>query len=317
MDNHVQIGKLANGLECITLTAGGQTLRILPEMGFNAYSWEAYGRELMMEPVDIKEKGCKYGVPALFPTPNRVVDCVFEWDGKKYPQVRDGQPHFIHGLVNNQTFTVEKVWTADDGAFARGSIEFVPGKEIYQSYPWRCKLTLTYQLAADGVHLSYKVENFEDKVMPFGFGIHPFFSKMGDPSKIFIKHPLTQGYEVEDLLPTGKIYDVSGMKNDFTQYKSVAKDYVDCVYTGMDQTKCAEVDYPEWGYRMTFRATDDCVNLVVFTPDQRACFCVENQTCSTNAHNLYARGLKEESHLTLLGAKGTHNGRIDITLAKR
>jgi len=46
--------------------------------------------------------------------------------------------------------------------------------------------------------------------------------------------------------------------------------------------------------------------MVVYT-QQPAFFCVENQTCSTDAHNLYARGLKDISHLLTVrpGSKDT------------
>ncbi|GAG43851.1 unnamed protein product, partial [marine sediment metagenome] len=38
---------------------------------------------------------------------------------------------------------------------------------------------------------------------------------------------------------------------------------------------------------------------VVYT-QQTGHFCLENQTCSTDAHNLHARGLRKEAHLTIL-----------------
>ena len=39
-------------------------------------------------------------------------------------------------------------------------------------------------------------------------------------------------------------------------------------------------------------------HLVVYTPNQPF-FCVENQTCSTDAHNLASAGKKREAHLQI------------------
>ena len=41
--------------------------------------------------------------------------------------------------------------------------------------------------------------------------------------------------------------------------------------------------------------------MVVYTPPGRPFFCMENQTCSTDAHNLYSKGLEKEAHLLIAG----------------
>ena len=47
-------------------------------------------------------------------------------------------------------------------------------------------------------------------------------------------------------------------------------------------------------------------------PKDAAWFCVEDQTCSTDAHNLYARGLKQESHLQIVEPGKTQSGWIEL-----
>jgi aldose 1-epimerase len=39
---------------------------------------------------------------------------------------------------------------------------------------------------------------------------------------------------------------------------------------------------------------------VVYTPPPAPFFCVENQSCSTNAHNLHNEGLVAEASLSIL-----------------
>ena len=44
----------------------------------------------------------------------------------------------------------------------------------------------------------------------------------------------------------------------------------------------------------------------------RALFCVRAQTCSTDAHNLFARGLKRESHLQVVEPGKTGSGWVEL-----
>jgi aldose 1-epimerase len=61
---------------------------------------------------------------------------------------------------------------------------------------------------------------------------------------------------------------------------------------------------------MTCKASADFTHLVVYTP-QEPWFCVENQTCSTDAHNLYTLGWDKESHLMVLEPGQTHSGFVE------
>jgi aldose 1-epimerase len=50
--------------------------------------------------------------------------------------------------------------------------------------------------------------------------------------------------------------------------------------------------------------------MVVYTPAGQPFFCMESQTCSTDAHNLHARGLEEEAHILVTPPGGAASGRI-------
>ncbi len=308
-------GKLDSGLDYIELRAGEATARILPAMGFNLYSWTAHGRQIMMTPVDILERGCKYGTPLLFPTPNRVVDGVYQWGGKTYRQTKRGETKLIHGLVNDEAFAF--TCGADGGsAHATGTLDVVPGTAVYEAFPFPCSLHVRYDLTQESLLLTYHVANTGDEDLPFGFAIHPFYNKDPDPARIVITHPLTRAYEAVEAFPTGKMIDVSGQAADFTAGRTVANAFIDQVYDGMDSQGAVSVDYLDWGWRQTFRASNDLGRLVIYTPPHRPCFCVENQSCSTNAHNLHANGLADIAHLIVLPPKRTHTGTIEQTLSK-
>jgi aldose 1-epimerase len=54
---------------------------------------------------------------------------------------------------------------------------------------------------------------------------------------------------------------------------------------------------------------------VVYTPPERPFFCVENQSCSTDAHNLYSQGLQEAAHLTILDPGDSLAAWIEIAVS--
>ncbi|MHB1318245.1 MAG: aldose 1-epimerase, partial [Anaerolineae bacterium] len=60
------------------------------------------------------------------------------------------------------------------------------------------------------------------------------------------------------------------------------------------------IRYAALDKKLTLFADDFFTHSVVFTPTERPFFCIENQSCSTDAHNLYAQGLQEAAHLTIL-----------------
>jgi len=68
----------------------------------------------------------------------------------------------------------------------------------------------------------------------------------------------------------------------------------------MSADKPAVIYYDILGVKLTLTASAFFTHAVVYTPPSRPFFCVENQSCSTDAHNLHAQGLLKEAHLAVL-----------------
>lgn len=290
----------ATGWDMITLTGAGHEARILVDHGFNLYYWTYNGGELLMEPVDYHMPGAKYGIPLLFPTPNRLRAAQYTWRGKTTIQRKRGQTVAIHGLVLDEVWQA-KAWSDGENAYAQGEITINEDSALYEAYPFPCRLILRYTLSANGLAMDIQVENLGSEDLPFGFAIHPYFSKRGDANRVFITAPLKRIYENdENLLPSGRIMNVGDTRLDISDgYHSVESLDLDNVYRGMTQDLCARVVYP--GHvRITLRGSDCFRNLIVFTPKTRPGFCIEHQTCSTDALNLHARGLVDEAGLQIL-----------------
>lgn len=303
------------GYELITLSGEGQTVRILPQNGFNLYSWMVDGQEIMMTPPDITIFGTKYGTPILFPMPNRVKDSVYRWQGKDYLLTKRGKKIARHGLVCDEPFRVRRIEWDEDSACCVAEIAIREGDGLHEGYPFACTLQVTYTLDKDGVHFAARITNDGGETMPFGLAIHPYFTKRGDASKCFIKVPVSRYYETdEDLIPTGRILPAQGSMAVDDDFHSIESLYLDTVYRGMTADKEALVRYENMIVHI--RASDCFRNAVIFTPHNKEGFCIEPQTCATNSINLHAQGLIDESGLLALPAGQTFACRIDMTAEK-
>ena len=300
------------GYEIVTLAGAGHEVRILPENGFNLYYWTYEGKEIFMEPADITVFGTKYGNPILFPTPNRVKNAAYTWRGETRVMKKRGQEVLIHGLVKDEPFTVTDIQADECSARCSAKIEIRKEGSIFEGWPWDCTLYVTYILDSEGVHMDVKAVNEDQEDMPFGFAVHPYFSKRGDANKCFIKVPVKRYYEADaDLIPSGKILPVEEEKNICDEFKSVESLYLDTVFRGMSADKEALIKYED--VMLHINSSDCFRNAVVFTPHTRPGFCIEPQTNATDFMNMHARGQIDESGLLVIPAGQTFVCRIDMT----
>ena len=305
----------AEGYEIVTLSGAGHEVRILPENGFNLFDWTFEGKPIMMEIADLSAFGTKYGIPILFPMPNRVKDSVYRWQGKDYLLQKRGVKIARHGLVCDEPFTVTQIRADEHAASCSAQIEILPGDALHEGYPFACRLTVTYTLTAQGVRMDAQIDNLGEENMPFGFAVHPYFTKRGDANTCFIKAPVRRYYETdENLIPTGRILPAEEDKNVCDDFRSVESLYLDTVFRGMSEDACAQVKYED--LLLSIRSSDCFRNAVIFTPHNKPGFCIEPQTCATNYINLHAQGLVDESGLLVLPAGQTFGCYVEMTAEK-
>lgn len=300
----------------VTLAGAGHEVRILPQNGFNLYAWTYEGGEIMMPPPDIHAFGSKYGIPVLFPMPNRVKNSVYHWNGKDYVLSKRGEKIARHGLVMDEPFTVTDMGADDVQAYVSAEIAIRPGDALYEGYPFACTLRITYTLTAQGVRMDAQIRNDGGELMPFGFALHPYFSKRGDADRCFIRVPAQRYYETdENLIPTGRLLPVGEGTTIHDDFHSVESLYLDTVYRGMSEDADAQVMYED--IILHIRASDCFRNAVVFTPHNKEGFCIEPQTCSTDYINMHARGLADESGLMSLEGGQVFGCTVSFTVEKR
>jgi aldose 1-epimerase len=288
---------------------GYRSASVAPRLGSNLYRFVADGFDILQYDI-VDPKKVSMGNPLLYPTPNRVRDCQFTFGGEVYKQVKHGEPKFIHGLVQDEPWQFsEPVLSATSVKLATW-LDITPAFDGFSGFPFAHRLSVDYELGKTGVKITYKVQNKSGKQLPFGFGMHPYFNKLSGESGTTLSVPAQSVFEREDnCLPTGKILPVAGTKYDLRTPKAVGSLDLDDVFTEM-AGDAALIGFSAQNLTLLLKFTGDFGRMVVFTPTGKSYFCAENQTCSTDAHNLYAKGLEKESGLIVVEPGGECSGSV-------
>lgn len=289
------------GWKIYMLSQGKTVVRVAPDAGCNAFSVKHDGVEYFRVPEDLsKLPGVGFGNPILYPTPNRVRGAEFQFSGKTFSFPKNGRGNFIHGLVHRESFDVESVVTDANSAKIVCSLSFAPGTERFERFPIAHVFRMTITVSDGKVKWEYEVQNFDtEQSVPFGVGLHPYLVYHGARQSAQLRVPATHLMEAKRQLPSGELLSLDGHALDCRQFRTMDGIEADDVFYGMNPTSPAVVEFENAessSRRVTFRASKEFTHLVVWTPD-RPYFSVENQTCSTDAHNLASEGKADVAHL--------------------
>ena len=301
------------GRGVIAIKQGNTAIKIEPKAGANVFSIRYKGTELIKTPKSLKElPGYTCGVPVLYPTPNRVRGGVFTFAGRQYKFKPNNDGNFLHGLVNNRAWQVENIALGNSGEMTF-KLDFSPGTELYKEFPFRHTLSLAIAALDDGVRGLIR------SIIRRGTSHSPsvsrsiLISSIRDcASETFITIPATHLMESKKQLPSGKLLDLNGSSYDARKPKSLAGFFSDDVYFGMKPSAPTVIDFRRPRLKVTIKSSADFTHLVLYTPKDQPFFCVESQTCSTDAHNLYAKGLKKESHLQVVKPGEKASGHVEF-----
>jgi aldose 1-epimerase len=257
------------------------------------------------------------GTPVLYPTPNRVRNGVFRYRGTNYPQVLRGKNILEHGLVHGEAWTYQEPQHLEDGIIFRTWIDFDPFSPLFTAFPFKHRLGLDFQLLHSGIRITYTIINQDNADLPYGFGLHPYFMRLGGDEDTWVSLPVGCVMDTSsDLLPTGKLIPVSGTQFDLSSPVPIGTLDLDHVFTRVQAGKSAQVSYPGLGLRVHLVTTTEFSHMVLYSPRGVNFFCLENQTCSTDAHNLYDRGFEHESGLKMVPAGETRSGSLTYLISK-
>ena len=287
------------------------TVRIAPTLGSNMFQFRVGNHDIIYHEAELLASCGFTGNFVLFPTPNRVEGSTYEWEGKRIVLKKRGKFVLLHGLVFDEPWQWAKPIVAKTYVSVKTYISIGKKSRLFNAFPFPCRLTLEYRLTAGGIRIHYTVQNLGSESLPYGFALHPYFSRLSGDDETYITIPAKSWMESpnDTLLPNGTLIDVSGKPYNVNTPRPVGKLSLDHVYTDLKPGKFATIDYRSLKLKVRLETSKDFTHMVVYTGHKKA-VCIENQTCSTDAHNLWARGFKKESHLMVIPKGKKHTGHI-------
>lgn len=282
---------------------------ISPSHGSNLCRFTAVGKNIIDFDPELLLKSDFTGTPVLYPTPNRVRNGMFRFQGKTYSQVKRGVMIFEHGLVHNEPWDFELPKLKSNSISLKTWINFEKTSALFEAFPFTHRLTLEFNLSKKGMGVTYTIKNKGDQVIPFGFGLHPYFRKLSRDDATYVELPANYVMDyTSDCLPTGRLIEVAGTLFDLRQKMNIGALDLDHVFTGVADGKYAQIFYDSLGIRVRLVTSSDFSHMVLYSPRGANYFCLENQTCSTDAHNLSDREFKAQSGLKFVLPGKTHTG---------
>ncbi len=292
----------------ITLTdpTTGSTARIAPQFGFNCFEFIARVRDWSINVLDAAQdfpnstlRPSGHGIPLLFPFPNRIRAGKYSWEGRDYvigaeTGRHDNNGNAIHG------FCIDRPWRVIDQGerFVVGQFQLsVDAPERRSLWPADFVIDIRYELRGSTLRSDIRIHNPDSASLPWGFGTHPYFrlplDPQSKPARCLIQVPADSEWVLKDCLPSGARRPVSRHKDlREGEYFDVLK--LDDVLTDIESSQgvieTAVIDESA-GLQVTQRFDASFREIVVFTPPQRECVCIEPYTCVTDAINLQSQGV--------------------------
>src|ERR1700754_3005500 len=206
MAGHYSINRMTReGVDTFILEQRDQAqAEIAPALGNNCFAFRTTAD--ILEPValhDFLSRPTSYGIPVLFPFPNRLRDGAFTFQAAAY-QVNPPR----HGFVRDKAWTVVAAQASDsNGAWLVCRFDARDHADtILNQFPFPFVLEMTYRLRAGtlGIHLT--ATNTGERDMPLGFGLHPYFRR---PARGAIQIPAGNRWELAASLPTGNVLELN------------------------------------------------------------------------------------------------------------
>jgi aldose 1-epimerase len=267
---------------------------VLPTVGANVVRWTVGSWSILAEPPDvatIEHAPARWGIPILFPFPNRIRDARYVFRGREHTwSPRDAQGNARHG------FALREPWEV----VSRGASEVVlrldvgARQDLLAVYPFPCVVTYSVRLARRTLTTEITVASTGPIEMPIGFGLHPYVALPlgpgGSRADTRIQVPARSTWELDHGLPTGERTEVKG-RLDLRAGRPLGADTYDDLFGDLEGDEAAVICGAR-GREVAIAAAraDGFHDWCVYAPAGRDVVALEPYTCPTDAFNLAARG---------------------------
>lgn len=154
---------------------------------------------------------------------NRIANGKFTLDGRGYQLTVNNGLNHLHGGTSG----FDKVFWESKQEGNKLELSYL-SEDGEEGYPGNLKTLVTYELSEWGeIKITYGIET--DKATPINLTQHSYFNLTGDPSKKVLDHIICiyadDITEVDkNLIPTGKLKEVSGTPMDLTKPKRIGQE---------------------------------------------------------------------------------------------
>jgi aldose 1-epimerase len=234
----------------------------------------------------------------MFPTPCRLTNSRYTFEGKEIVQRKHGEEVHIHGLIRDEAFEVSR-----SARELVATLDFGEGHPVFEGFPFLGCVTIVYRLIARGLEVAFGYENKGRANAPVGYGIHPFWRIPGDRTDVMVTVPCEYRLALDNpvsQLPTGELIPVAGTQYDLRGGRSIAQLFIDDVFFPRRPGDDGVVAFRSEALRVKIEASPNMQHMICYSPEGRPFICVENLTCAPDAQNLYARGLEDVAGLAIV-----------------
>jgi aldose 1-epimerase len=317
-----------DGYEVLHLAdeARRQRVHVVPQIGATCIGYTVTHRGHLVHIVDpppdmatLARRPTGNGNPILFPFPNRIRKGTFLFEGVRYEfDDKSSGGNHIHGLVYHRPWAVEEFRATPEAAVCAMALVSTDHEDIGRQYPFPFRLRMEYALRDGALAMAFAATNIGEGRMPMGVGFHPYFrcpiSPLSGPSDCVVTAPGAAYWELDQLLPTGRILPVSG-DLDLRNGRPFEGMRFDHVFTALEldptgRTWRCSIKDRGIGLRTVVESAAVFRELVIYTPPGRRAICFEPYTCPTDAPNLAAQGL--DVGLVVLEPGETFHGMVRV-----
>jgi aldose 1-epimerase len=191
---------------------------------------------------------------------NRIAKGKFTLDGKEYKLATNNGKNALHG--GPEGFH-RRIWTVEEakgGNAAVLKLKYI-SKDMEEGYPGNLTVFVTYTLNNDN-SLDVQYEATTDKKTVVNLTQHSYFNLSGDFTKTILNNEVTIDADKlvpvdADLIPTGKLDDVTNTPFDFRKPKAIGKDIEvtnDQLKKGLGYDHCWVLNNQDKGFRFAASA---------------------------------------------------------------
>ncbi len=307
----------------------GSSAKISIDRGFNCFEFKAVLPNkdvvsVLEAPSDFAEGSyhpAHYGIPLLFPFPNRIRAGHYSWNGKDYHipadlVETDHLGNAIHG------FCFDRPWRMTQQSWDTVTAEFQLSRDAADRAPYwpsDAKILIQYALRNASLRADITITNCGDQSLPWGFGTHPYFHLpagiQSSAGNCTVFAPVRKRWELNQFVPTGQLLPVTP-DADLLQSPYFDTLKVDDVFTDLQTLKgisvCRLTD-EKAGIQIEQHCSQGFREIVAFTPPWSSSVCLEPYTCTTDAINLHSRGI--DGGLKVLAPGQAWQGWIEIEVS--